>query len=154
MTMSSTKSGWVSVARCSSSPMLTATGSSSIASLAATSAPRHGVEHAQEVAAEDLLDVRLGVAAREQRLGDARVVARAVDTERKRDRPRVHVPTESHVIDPRHLHGVVDVLDQALEWGPRERPLEEVAQAIARRVVELLGRVRRGLVQSPQHVEL
>src|SRR5690349_11771410 len=112
MTISSTNSGCVSVAVRSSDA--TAVASSSIASRAATSAFGHGAEHAQEVAAEDLLDVRIGVAARDERLGDARIVARAVQAERQRDRTRVQVAAESHVIDPRHLHGVIDVVDETL----------------------------------------
>src|SRR5262249_21147261 len=65
--------------------------------------------HPQNVAAEDLLDVRLGIPLPQQRVGDLRQFRHVFHTQRHRG--AVEVGSEADVIDACGLHGVVDVLD-------------------------------------------
>src|SRR3981081_4165209 len=62
--------------------------------------------HAQQVATEDLLDVRLRVPLLEQRVGELRQLRRVLHADRHR-RP-VEIRSEPDMVDARDLHRVVD----------------------------------------------
>src|SRR5437867_11335816 len=81
----------------------------------------HCFHDPEQIAAENLQDVRLRVALVEQRLGDPRQLGRVVHPERHRG--AVEIGAEAHVIDAGDLHGVVDVLDDLLPAHPGQEPL-------------------------------
>src|SRR5882724_1802444 len=81
------------------------------------SAPRRlvGREHAEDVAAEDLREVRLPISTGAERRGQRRQLRHVLEA-RRRARDAVEVAAETDVVDPGHAGDVLDVVDE-----PRQR---------------------------------
>src|SRR5712691_7631414 len=79
------------------------------------------LHHAQDVAAEDLLDVRLGIALLEQRVGDLRQLRRVFHSDWHRR--AIEVGAKADMISARDLHRVIDVLDDLLPRHIRQLAL-------------------------------
>ena len=73
------------------------------------------VEHAEEVGAEDLLDVARGVASLQQALGDPWKVGHVVEALRSGQVGHVQVRAEPDVLDSSDLYHPVDLVEEALE---------------------------------------
>src|SRR5438067_9118297 len=79
------------------------------------------LHHAQDIAAENFLDVRVGVALLEQRVGDLRQLRRVFHSDGHRR--AIEVGSEADVIGARHFHRVIDVFDDLLPRHVRQLAL-------------------------------